>query len=162
MIAERFYPMSGGTGSPRAHGLIADVSGDSVVPLFVAHVDAQLVTQGWAGAGLRRPAWHRVVVAGAREAAPAAAERHTRHLIGVSVQRGPKVGWLGDTPMVTSEPCSAPLRVATSVHPLSMGVSSTCGASKPSNAKRYSARTCDHRRLGGLLSIRGFTARAAA
>jgi hypothetical protein len=113
--------MSGGPGRPMAHGLITDVSGDPVVPLFVARAGAQLVTQVRAGLGLHRPSWHRVVVAGAREAAPAGAERHTLHLIGVSVQRGPKVGQLGDTPMVTSEPCSAPLRVATSVHPLSMG-----------------------------------------
>src|SRR5271157_741736 len=129
--------MSGGTGSRRAHGLITDVSGDPVAPLFVARVGAQLVTQVRAGRGLRRPSWHRVVVAGAREAAPAAAERHTVHLIGVSVQRGPKVGRLGDTPVVTSEPCSAPLRVATSVHPLSMG-------GEPSNAKRRPRASCPH------------------
>lgn len=72
-----------------AHGLITDAWGDPVLPLFVGHVGGQLVTQvgrSW----LASASWHCAVVGGAGEVMPAGAERHTLHLIGASVQRGPR------------------------------------------------------------------------
>ena len=50
-VVERLYPMWGGTGSPRAHGLITDVSGDPVVPLFVAMLMLSLLHRSGRGLG---------------------------------------------------------------------------------------------------------------